>query len=109
MAQVGQAVVVAFNRNVEAQGLWISRWMTGLVTQRSPLFTPVSSLGLQIISRMDALIDGQNMEISPIMTLVRRPAYPRFSSVAFGAGDYPLNFFSFQNTSGTIFPLADTP
>lgn len=98
-----------FNRNVEAQGLWIQRWMTGLVTQRSPLFTPVSSLGLQVISRMDALIDGQNMEISPIMTLVRRPAYPRFSSVAFGAGDYPLNFFSFQNTSGTIFPLADTP
>jgi len=102
-------VAVAFNRNVEAQGLWISRWMTGLVTQRSPLFTPVSSLGLQVISRMDALIDGQNMEVSPIMTLVRRPAYPRFSSVAFGTGDYPLNFFSFQNTSGTIFPLADTP
>lgn len=100
---------MAFNRNVEAQGIWIQRWMTGLVTQRSPLFTPISAMGLQIISRMDALIDGQNMEISPIMTLIRRPAYPRFSSGAFGAGDYPLNFFSFQNTSGTIYPLADTP
>jgi hypothetical protein len=96
-------------RNVEAQGIWIQRWMTGLVTQRSPLFTPISAMGLQFISRLDALIDGQNMEVSPIMTLVRRPAYPRFSSMAFGTGDYPLNFYSFQNTSGAIYPLADTP
>src|SRR6185437_4632334 len=66
-------------------------------------------MGLQFVSRLDALIDGLNMEISPIMTLVRRPAYPRFSSVAFGAGDYPLNYYSFQNTSGTIFNLVDTP
>jgi hypothetical protein len=98
-----------FSRNVEAQGIWIQRWMTGLVTQRSPLFTPISAMGLQFISRMDALIDGLNMEISPIMTLTRRPAYPRFCSTAFGAGDYPLNFYSFQNTSGAIYPLADTP
>lgn len=99
---------MAFNRNVEAQGIWIQRWMTGLVTQRSPLFTPISAMGLQFISRMDALIDGQNMEISPLMTLIRRPAYPRFSNTAFGAGDIPLNFYSFQNTSGTIYPLVDT-
>lgn len=98
-----------FNRNVESGGLWIQRWITGLVTQRSPLFTPLSSMGLQIISRLDALIDGLNMEISPTMTVVRRPAYPRFSSVAFGAGDYPLNYYSFENTSGTITPLVDTP
>ena len=100
---------MAFSRNVEAQGLWIQRWITGLVTQRSPLYTPISAMGLQFVSRLDALIDGLNMEISPIMTLVRRPAYPRFSSVAFGAGDYPLNYYSFQNTSGTIFNLVDTP
>jgi hypothetical protein len=98
-----------FSRNVEAQGIWIQRWMTGLVTQRSPLFTPISAMGLQFISRMDALIDGQNMEISPIMTLIRRPAYPRYCSTAFGATDYPLNFFSFENTSGTLWNLADTP
>lgn len=99
---------MAFSRNVESQGLWIQRWITGLVTQRSALFTPISAMGLQFVSRMDALIDGLNMEISQIMTLVRRPAYTRFSNTAFGAGDIPLNYFSFQNTSGTIYPLADT-
>lgn len=66
-------------------------------------------MGLQMISRLDSLIDGLNMEISQIMTLVRRPAFPRFSSVAFGSSDYPLNFYSFQNTTGTLFNLVDTP
>jgi hypothetical protein len=99
----------AYSRNLESQGLTIQRWITGLVTQRSPLYTPISALGLQFVARQDALIDGLNMEISPVMTLIRRPAYSRFSSVAFGAGDYPLNYYSFQNTSGTIYPLVDTP
>lgn len=100
---------MAYSRNVETQGLWIQRWMTGLVTQRSPLYTPISALGLQIVSRQDALIDGLNTEISPVMTLIRRPGFPRFSSVAFGSGDYPLNYYSFENTSGMIRPLVDTP
>lgn len=98
-----------FKRSVESEGLWIQRWISGLVTQRSPLYTPISAMGLQVVSRLDALIDGLNMEISPTMTVVRRPGYPRFCSVAFGAGDYPLRWFSFQNTSGTIRPLVDTP
>lgn len=96
-------------RNVENQGLWIQRWTSGLVTQRSPLYTPISAMGLQFVSRLDSLIDGLNMEISPTMTVVRRPAFTRFSSTAFGTGDYPLNYYSFQNTSGTIYPLVDTP
>lgn len=100
---------MAFSRNVEAQGLWIQRWMTGLVTQRSPLYTPISALGLQVVARQDALIDGLNTEISPVMTVIRRPGYPRFSPVAFGPSDYPLNFYSFENTSGQIYPLVDTP
>src|SRR5579859_3253581 len=101
--------MTSYSRNIEAQGPWIQRWMTGLVTQRSPIYTPISAMGLQFVSRMDALIDGLNVEISPIMTVIRRPSFPRFSSAAFGAGDYPLNYYSFQNTSGTIFPLVDTP
>lgn len=100
---------MAFSRNIETGGLWIQRWSTGLITQRSPLYTPISAMGLQMVSRMDALIDGLNMEVSPTMTLVRAPAFPRFSSVAFGAGDYPLNYYSFQNTSGTLYNLVDTP
>lgn len=101
---------MAIQRNLESAGdLWIQKWITGVYTQRSPLFTPISAMGIQLINRLDALWDGLNMEIGPKMTLIRRPAYSRFSSTAFGVNDYPLNFHSFQNTSGTIRPLVDTP
>jgi hypothetical protein len=97
------------SRNLESGGIYINRWMTGVYTQRSPLFTPMSAMGLQMISRQDSLIDGLNMEISPVMTPVQRPGYPRYCTAAFGINDYPLAFYSFKNLSGTIKTLADTP
>jgi hypothetical protein len=100
---------MAISRNLEAGNIYINRWMTGIYTQRSPLFTPLSAMGLQILSRQDSLIDGLNFEISPVMTPVRRPGYPRYCSAAFGISDYPLAFYSFKNLSGTIKTLADTP
>jgi hypothetical protein len=99
-------------RNIAETGenLYINRWWTGEVTQRSPLFTPVSALGLQIISRHDTLAaGGSNMELSPIMTLARRYGYSRFCSAAFGASDYPLGYFSYLNTAGTLATMVDTP
>jgi hypothetical protein len=98
---------MAISRNLEAGGIYINRWMTGLYTQRSPLFTPMSAMGLQMISRQDTLADGLNMEISPVMTPVRRPGYTRYCSSAFGSSDFPLAFYSFKNLSGTINTLAD--
>lgn len=98
-------------RNVaeSADNIYVNRWWTGLLTQRSPLFTPISALGLQIIARHDALADGLNAEISPTMTVIRRPGYSRFCAQQFGSSDYPLNFYSFKNLSGTIKTMVDTP
>lgn len=98
-----------YSRNLEAGGLYINRWMSGLVTQRSALFTPLSAMGLQVIARQDAFYDGLNWEISPVMTPVRRAGYGKYSTAAFGASDYPLQFFSFKNLSGTIQTLVDCP
>lgn len=91
------------------QELYINIWRTGLYTQRSPLVTPLASMGLQIIPRYDVLADGLNIEVSNSNTLVRRPAYTRFCSIQFSASNYPLNFYSFQKIDGTINLLADTP
>lgn len=90
-------------------GLYINKFISGLYSQRNPLFTPTSAMGLQMISRLDSLWDGLNIEISSVMTLQRRPGYPRFCSAAFGSSDYPLAFFSFKNLAGTIKTLADCP
>lgn len=80
-----------------------------MITNRSPLFTPISSFGIQMVQRMDALIGGLNMEISPKATLWRRFPFTRFCSTQFGANDWPLTWTSFKNLSGTIYPIVDTP
>ncbi len=49
------------------------------------------------------------MELSPNNTLIRRPAFTKYCTTAFGSSDYPLNYYSFQNLSGTIYTLVDTP
>jgi hypothetical protein len=99
------------HRNIAETGenLYINRWWTGEVTQRSPLFTPVSALGLQIISRHDTLAGGSNMELSPIMTLARRYGWTKFCPTALGSSEYPLDYFSYLNTAGTLACLVDTP
>lgn len=99
-------------RNVaeSADNIYINRWWTGEITNRSPLFTPLSALGLQVISRHDTLwTGGSNMEISPTMTLVRRYGFSKYCMGVFGSNDYPLNYASFKNTSGAIALLVDTP
>jgi hypothetical protein len=89
--------------------LYINEFASGLYTQRSPLVTPTSSQGLSVVVRNDVLTDGQNIELSNNMTLVRRPGSTRYCSVAFGASEYPLNYHTFRNISGTVKTLVDTP
>jgi hypothetical protein len=89
--------------------LYINEFASGLYTQRSPLVTPTSTQGLSTIVRYDVLADGQNIELSNNGTLVRRPGLTRYCSVAFGASEYPLNFHTFRNISGTVKTLVDTP
>ncbi len=65
-------------------------------------------MGITLISRRDALIDGLNMMISPQYTLKRRYGHSKASSIAFNSGEWPLTFASFQQTSGNIIPMVDT-
>jgi hypothetical protein len=100
---------MTIKRNLAQSGddMYINKWWTGLVTQRSPLFVPVSALGNQVVARHDSLLDGTNIEVSPNMTLVRRPGFPAYCSTSLGA-EKPLQFFSFKNTAGTIKAMVDT-
>jgi hypothetical protein len=89
--------------------LYINEFTSGLYTQRSPLVTPTTSIGLSTVVRMDVLADGLNTEMTNRSTIGRRPGYSRYCSAAFGASDYPLNFHSFRNLSGAVKLLVDTP
>jgi hypothetical protein len=98
--------MATISRNLETSGLYINHWLSGLVTQRSPLYVPVSAMGLQTINRLDTLWDGLNAEISPLFTPVRRPGYGQYCSATFSVPI--LAFHSFKNLSGTVRTLADS-
>ena len=66
------------HRNLESGQIYIPSWHSGLYTQRNPIFTPLSAMGLQIVSRYDTLADGLNMELSNSNTIQRRPGFPIF-------------------------------
>lgn len=95
-------------RNIEEGQIYINKWITGLVTQRSSLYVPISAMGLQVISRQDAMIDGLNTEISSFLTPIRRYGYARFCSQQFGSTETPLTFISYKSLSGNIAPVVDT-
>jgi len=95
--------------NLENSDIYLNRFQTGLYSNRSPLFTPISAMGLQMFQRQDSFIAGADMDISPRMTLIRRPGFGQYSSAALNAGDFPQKYFSFKTTSGTIFDLVETP
>jgi hypothetical protein len=95
-----------FHKNVEIGTIYVPLWHTGLYTQRSPLYTPISSMGMQIISRYDTLWAGVNMELSLSNTLVRRPGFPVFCSQNVGA-QFPMAFYAFKDLSGNIYPIVD--
>ncbi len=88
-------------------GLSITRFFTGLVTQRSPLNTPFTYGGLQLIQRNDALISGLNIEISNNYTLQRRGGFPRFCTQQLGGSEYPLSFYS-ARINGQVVDFVDT-
>lgn len=85
----------------------INRFFTGLVSQRSPLNTPFTYAGLNIISRNDALFGGLNVEVSNNNTLVRRPGFPRYCSVGFASNEVAL-FYCSARINGQIVNLVDT-
>lgn len=87
--------------------LAINRWFTGLVTQRSPLNTPFSFVGLNMIQRNDALIGGLNVEVTNRHTLARRPGFPSYCTTAFASNETALAFSSATLVSN-VYTLVDT-
>src|ERR1035441_8831434 len=97
------------HRNLESGQVYIPSWHSGLNTNRNPIYTPLSAMGLQMVSRYDTLADGQNVELSNAATIVRRPGFPKYCMAQLGASSYPLAFSSFKNNNGVIKLLVDAP
>lgn len=88
--------------------LYTSRFWTGLVTNRSPLRSAGSAYEERYLgTRGDALIDGSNCEITPRLTLARRPGNPVYNSQTFNAVDFFYSFREFNSTTEQIRVMVD--
>jgi hypothetical protein len=89
--------------------LYQSRFFTGLYTQRSPLRSAGSAYEERYLgSRGDSIIDGSNCEITPKLTLARRPGNPVYNSNTFSAVDAFYSFREFGPNTEQIRVMADT-
>ena len=78
--------------------LWQNRMATGVWTQRSPLRDAASTRIEEEFygSRGDALIDGENCEVSSKLTFIRRPGHSSYNASTFPA----INRF-YENRTNT--------
>jgi hypothetical protein len=86
--------------------LYLNRFYTGLVTQRSPLAVPIKVFGRRLIELYDALINGNDVEITQNLTLQRRPGYISYNTNTLLGS--PQNFYSFNTSTLGILPIIDT-
>jgi len=86
----------------------IPYFRTGLYTHRSQLFAPIRSMGINVIQMKDALIDGQDLELTDLMEWQRRPGFSRFCSVQLAAGEIINQFSSERLPGGVVMPLFDS-
>lgn len=94
--------------------LYVNRFFTGLYSNSNPLAEAATSYLYQRFysgSRYDTIRSGINVEISPRLTLIRRPGHSVYNSATFG----PINaFYDFRifnpATQGTqIVVIVDEP
>lgn len=86
----------------------LSFFSKGLVTNRQPLFSALTNIGIQVAKFDDALIDGVNMESTDRYTVQRRPAFTKYCSEPLQSGEVPLAFYSVKNLQGVVSVILDT-
>lgn len=91
--------------------IFTDRFFLGLVTNRNRLRSPLGAYYSKFITSNDALIDGNNTEISNRLTLIRRPGntagLTSYLSSANISG-IPLDFYSFHEIGGMVRVFIDT-
>lgn len=88
--------------------LTIGFWSSGFYSNRQPLFHPLRNIGIQVVSYVDALIDGVNMELTDQFTVKRRSPFVKYCSQQLAASETVKQFYSVRNLAGTVTPLVDT-
>jgi hypothetical protein len=88
----------------EVESIYIQRMYTGWITLRNQLATPIKLMGRRVIELYDALIAGNDWEVTPYLSLKRRAGHTLLVGINYAA----MYLYSWKsNTMGTI-PIFDT-
>jgi hypothetical protein len=88
----------------EVEAIFIQRFYTGWITLRNQLATPIKLMGRRVIELYDALIAGNDWEVTPLLSLKRRAGHTAYATINYAA----MLLYSWKsNTMGTI-PIFDT-
>lgn len=98
------------NKPVRFAPLWTERFASGIWTNRNPLRDAASSrLEAKFYgARNDAFIDGSNIEISPRLSIIRRPGNSVYNSQDFNSIDSFYEFRLFNTNTEQIKVMVDT-
>jgi len=94
--------------------IFTNRFFLGLWTNRNPLRAPTGVIyeNYYHLGGTDALINGNNVELSNRLTICRRPGNPAGLTTLISSANVPDvidAFYSFHEIGGTIRVFADTP
>ena len=88
--------------------MWTGRFFSGVITQRSPLRGNITRLEEAYYgSRGDEMLSGLNTEISPKLTLIRRPGLIPYNSNSLPAVNRFYEFRTLVNNVAAIQVIAD--
>jgi hypothetical protein len=88
----------------EVESIFIQRLYTGWISLRNQTCTPVKMMGRRVIELYDALIAGNDFEVTTLLSLKRRAGHTLLVAINSAA----LYLYSWKsNTQGTI-PIFDT-
>lgn len=90
--------------------IFTRRFWTGLYTNRNPLGDPVTPYiydRFYNATRYDFLIDGHDCEITPSLTLARRPGHSVYNNQTFPPIDDFFEFRTFTTGTERIYVIAD--
>jgi hypothetical protein len=92
----------------ESGPIEVERFYTGVISQRNKLAIPIKIMGRRLIELYDAILSGQNAEISVRSTLQRACGYIPYNSNPISG--VPQKFYDFKPISqpGVILPIVDS-
>ncbi len=88
----------------EVEAIFIQRFYTGWITLRNQLTTPIKLMGRRVIELYDALIAGNDWEVTSFLSLKRRAGHSAWVTLVHSA----LNMYTWKSVSQGTIPIIDT-